>query len=150
MKYPLKNWGKIKRGYRFGEKTFYSARHLGTDYIVPEGAPVFAPASCEITVADNFPEGGNTVHVRFRRRGYGTIIMRCMHLSKISPLRKYKAGDILGRTGNTGSLTTAPHLHIDLSRGKVDIKNFGNFIDPERFFKEIRKTKRSNFCKNKK
>lgn len=45
------------RGYRFGEKTFYSDFHLGTDYIVPPGTPIFAPAACEISLAGNFPEG---------------------------------------------------------------------------------------------
>lgn len=134
MRYPLSNWNKIKRGYEFGEKTFYSARHLGTDLIVPEGTLVFAPAVCEIAVADDFPEGGNTIHVKLKTRKYGPLVMRLMHLSKISPVGKYKAGEILGRTGNTGKLTEGPHLHIDLSRGKVQIKNFKNFIDPEKFF----------------
>lgn len=60
--------------------------------------------------------------------------MRCMHLSRMSPPEKYKAGEILGWTGNTGKLTKAPHLHIDLSRQKVKIKNLKNFIDPDDFF----------------
>lgn len=134
MRYPLKNWRRLKRGYRFGEKTFYSDFHLGTDFIVPTGTPVFASYSCEIVESGNFPEGGNTVHVRFRRRGYGTVIMRLMHMSKMSPLGRYKAGDTLGLTGNTGSLTKGPHLHLDLSRGKIIIRNRKNFIDPDIFF----------------
>jgi len=134
MRLPLKNWSKIKRGYRFGERTFYSDFHLGTDYIVPEGTPIYAPLNCEIVKAGNFPEGGNTVHAKLKSRKYGLLVMRLMHLSKMSPLGKYKAGDILGYTGNTGKLTLSPHLHIDLSRKKVEIKNFKNFIDPEKFF----------------
>lgn len=135
MRYPLKNWKKIKKGYRFGEKTFYSDFHLGTDYIVPEGTPVFAPANCEITLAGNFPEGGNTIHVIFKHPRYGLLVMRCLHLSKMSPPGKYKAGDILGATGNTGTLTKGPHLHIDISRNKLYLSNFKNFIDPEKFFR---------------
>jgi murein DD-endopeptidase MepM/ murein hydrolase activator NlpD len=134
MRYPLKNWRKIKRGYAFGEKTFYSARHLGTDYIVPAGTPVYAPVNCEIFIVGDFLEGGKTVHIRFRSQKYGKLVMRFMHLSKMSPLGKYKAGEILGRTGNSGKLTKGPHLHIDISRGAVDLKNFANFIDPEKFF----------------
>ncbi|MDI6778338.1 MAG: M23 family metallopeptidase [Patescibacteria group bacterium] len=139
MKYPLENWRRLKRGYRFGEKTFYSDFHLGTDYIVPVGTLVFAPYSCEIIKSGNFSEGGNTIHVRFKRRGYGLIIMRCMHLSKMSPPGKYRAGDILGLTGNTGKLIRGAHLHIDLSRKKVQIKNRQNFIDPEEFFSQTKK-----------
>jgi murein DD-endopeptidase MepM/ murein hydrolase activator NlpD len=134
MRYPLKNWFKIKRGYKFGEKTFYSERHLGMDYVVPVGTPVYAPCACEIVKSGNFPEGGSTLHASFRKRGWGKLVMRCMHLSKMSPLGKYKAGDILGYSGNTGALTKGPHLHIDLSRKKVEVSNFQNFIDPEEFF----------------
>ena len=134
MRYPLKSWKRVKRGYKFGEKTFYSSFHLGTDYLVEEGTSVYAPAGCEIVKSGNFPEGGNTIQVKIRNRKYGRLAMRFMHLSKMSPLGKYKAGEILGRTGNTGSLTRGPHLHIDISRGKVDIKNLKNFINPEEFF----------------
>lgn len=152
MRYPLKNWSKLKRGYGFGEKTFYSPRHLGADYIIPERTPVFAPCDCEIVIAGFFSEGGNIIHAKFSARGYGPIVMRCLHLSKMSPLGKYKEGDILGITGNTGKLTRGPHLHIDLSRTSVKLKNFKNFIDPEKFFSETRvrsarksKTKKS-YC----
>ncbi|MCX6762644.1 MAG: M23 family metallopeptidase [Candidatus Moranbacteria bacterium] len=138
MQSPLKNWRKIKRGYSFGEKTFYSAHHLGTDYIVSKGTPVFAPCKCKITRSGVFPQGGKTIHAVFSVRGYGQIVMRCMHLEKMSPVGEYKAGDMLGLTGNTGKLTTGPHLHIDLSRGSVNLKDFENFLDPDKFFSKIR------------
>jgi putative endonuclease len=134
MQYPLKNWKRVKRGYGFSKKTFYSPQHLGADYIVPEGTPVFAPCGCEIIKTGNFPEGGNTIHVRFHCKKYGNLIMRCMHLEKMSPVGKYEAGDILGLTGNTGKLTTNPHLHLDISRGSVNLKDFKNFLDPDKFF----------------
>lgn len=137
MIYPLQNWSKIKRGSQFGEKTFYSLHHLGTDYIVPEGTPVFAPRECEIVVAGNFPEGGNTVHTAFADPLYGKVVLRFMHLKSFSKMGKYKKGSVLGFTGNTGKLTEGPHLHLDISREKVEIKNFKNFIDPEKFFDRL-------------
>lgn len=137
MTYPLKNWNKIKRGYRFGEKTFYSARHLGTDYLVPEGTPVYAPYDCEIVKTGDFPEGGKTIHVRFEHEKRGKLIMRCLHLGKLPPKGKYKEGDILAYTGNTGKYTKGPHLHLDISRNRVEVKNFGNFIDPKKIFSKI-------------
>lgn len=135
MRYPLKNWKQLKRGYGFGEPTFYSSHHFGADYIVPEGTPVYAPASCEIIVAADFPEGGKTIHVQFRTQQYGLVVMRCLHLSKFAEPGKYKAGEIIGYTGNTGKLTRGPHLHLDISRKIVDPQNTANFIDPEKFFK---------------
>jgi len=143
MRYPLKNWKRLKRGYSFGAKTFYSDFHLGTDYLVPDGTPVFAPLKCEIVKVGNFPEGGNTIHVKMMEKEYGLLVMRLMHLSKVFPLGKYKAGEILGRTGNTGSLTRGPHLHIDLSRGKVKTGVCKNFIDPDKFF-SLRPSRRRN------
>jgi murein DD-endopeptidase len=134
MQYPLKNWKRVKRGYKFGEKTFYSLHHLGTDYLVPVGTPVYAPVSCEVFIVGDFPEGGNAVHIRFKNREYGPLVARFLHLSKMSPLGKYKAGAIIGYSGNTGKLIKGPHLHIDISRKTVDLKNFKNFIDPEDFF----------------
>ena len=138
MRYPLKNWQKIKRGYQFGEKTFYSSFHLGTDYIVPEGTPVYAPHDCKIVKVGNFPEGGRTIHASFFSRGYCQIVMRFMHLSKYPVPGKYKGGEIIGRTGNTGKLTRGAHLHLDISRKVVAIKNHSNFIDPEEFFSRSR------------
>ncbi len=142
MRYPLKNWKKIKRGYKFGEKTFYSSFHLGTDYLVPVGTPVYAPHSCEIARAGNFPEGGKTIHAVFSVRGYGRVVARFLHLSRYAAKGKYGEGAIIGHTGNTGRLTKGPHLHIDISRVKVILNNFQNFIDPEKFFRRVPHPKR--------
>jgi murein DD-endopeptidase MepM/ murein hydrolase activator NlpD len=143
MTFPLKNWPTVKRGYCFGDKTFYSKHHLGVDLIVPEGTEVYAPADCEITVAENFPQGGNTLWVVFDDEDCGRLIMRCMHLQELKPLGKYAEGEVIGYTGNTGEYTDGPHLHLDISRHKVKLKNFSNFIDPEIYFSKI---KQPNNC----
>jgi len=134
MLFPLKNWIKAKRGYKFGEKTFYSLRHLGVDHIVPAGTEVFAPIDCEIIYAGRGLQGGNTIWVSFCDKKYGSLVIRFMHLKRPGCKGKYKEGAVIGYTGNTGLFTTCPHLHTDISREKVMIKNFNNFIDPEKFF----------------
>ena len=128
MRQPLNNWDLIPRGYRFGVPTSYSARHLGVDYAVPKGTPVYAPTDGQITVSSSFPEGGNTIWFAF-----SNLIMRCLHLRQLSLKTFYREGDIIAYTGNTGR-STGPHLHIDLSRDRVDLNNFNNFIDPDVFF----------------
>lgn len=150
MNYSLKNWQKVKRGYLFGVKTFYSKNHLGVDYIVPEGTSIYAPTNCQIIVSDKRPQGGNTIHVAFDDFKYGRLIMRCMHLSKMSKKGSYNNRDILGYTGNTGKYTTAPHLHLDLSINKVNHRDFANFIDPDEFFIDRVKNKYSNMVTYKK
>ncbi|MBU2634248.1 MAG: M23 family metallopeptidase [Nanoarchaeota archaeon] len=137
MVHPLKNWQKVKRGYKFGVKTFYSSHHLGVDYIVSEGTPIYAPVDCQIIKSGNFSQGGNTIHVTFNDLEHGKLIIRYMHLSKLFPKGDYNEGCILGYTGNTGKYTKGPHLHLDLSKEKVVIKDFKNFIDPDKYFTEM-------------
>ncbi len=134
---PLENWGALKRGYAFGEKTYYSARHLGSDLVVPEGTPVLAPCKLKIVFSGWGKDGGNTIHAEIFSKRYGKTVMRCLHLKERAPRGSYAEGAIIGRTGNTGALSRGPHLHIDISRGKVRLRQFENFIDPEEFFSNV-------------
>ena len=141
MIYPLKNWETAKRGYKFGQKTFYSLHHLGVDHIVPEGTPIYAPIDCEIIFSGAGIQGGNTIWAKFSDEQFGILIMRFMHLKKMMTRGKYKEGDIIGYTGNTGKFTNGAHLHTDISLQKVQINSFKNFIDPEKYFLERVKNK---------
>lgn len=125
--YPLSNWSKLKRGYIFGEPTTYSKHHLGLDLIAPKGTPVFAPFDGRTTKLIG-KQGGNTVWFY-----WDDLIMRVMHLSEFGKIGKVKEGDILGYVGSTGSLSTGNHAHLDISKNKVDIYNFANFKDPEKY-----------------
>lgn len=137
MIYPIKNWQSAKRGYRFGEKTFYNDHHLGIDHVVPIGTPIFAPCDCELVYARKNQQGGKTIWIFFVDSDQGTLIMRFMHLDNMMPKGKYREGELIAYSGNTGKLTTAPHLHTDISMGTVRIKKFKNFIDPEKYFSKI-------------
>lgn len=132
MRKPLKQWETLKRTYRHGDKTYYTDRHLGVDIICPVGVSVFAPADGEIVLSDKLGQGGHTIHYRFKV-GDKTYFMRLLHLSERMPLGRYKMGDKLGKTGNSG-LSTAPHLHCDMSHNTLSLHDFDNFIDPEEFF----------------
>lgn len=134
MIYPIKEWTSVNRGYRFGEKTFYCVHHLGVDHCVPVGTPVIAPCDCEIIYAGTGKQGGKTIWISFTDAVYGVLITRFMHLDKMMPKGKYCEGEVIGFSGNTGKLTTAPHLHTDISKGAVKIKDLNNFIDPEKYF----------------
>jgi murein DD-endopeptidase MepM/ murein hydrolase activator NlpD len=51
---------------------------------------------------------------------------------------EFKKGEIIGYVGNTGTKGGQPHMHIDISKnGKLELNNYNNFIDPEKYFKEI-------------
>jgi len=123
--FPLKAQYRI--GYRFREKTSYSQYHLGLDCICPTGTAVYAPFDGRVTTMVG-TEGGNTVWFY-----YQNYIMRGMHLSRFAKTGDVKQGDIIGYVGSTGSLSSGPHLHWDISLNKVEINNINNFVDPETF-----------------
>ena len=137
--YPLKNWDKLKRGYLFGQKTFYSNHHLGLDLIAPAGTPIYAWQDLEITNAICGIQGGFTAWIKCVNN---IRLFRIMHLQVRAKKGKYKEGDIIGIVGNTGSATTGAHLHIDISKsGSLNLKDFNNFEDPEKYFKKINEEK---------
>lgn len=124
---PVSNWDQVGRGYHFKEKTWYSTYHLGLDLMTPAWTPLYAPFNGTST-SNGFTEGGNVID--YRANG---LVFRFMHLAKITKTGACNEGDLIGYTGNSGTLTTGAHLHVDISRGSVQVNNINNFIDPETF-----------------
>lgn len=114
-----------------------SSVHGGTDFATPVGVPVIAPDDGVIVHSDwawNLPGGPNDWAARWyllkpnigNTAGGGGIITILRndvgshwvfaHLSSNDEAPKGKrvrAGDIIGKTGNTGT-STAPHVHVEL------------------------------------
>lgn len=118
-------------GFTFGQKTWYSSRHLGVDYVAAKGTQLFAPFDGEITRQFWGVQGGNTIW--FKPKGQ-TVVMRFMHLADfVGHTGQVKSGQVIGHTGNSGALTKGPHLHLDISMVFVNIYDFSNFLDPEKY-----------------
>lgn len=130
MAYPLKNWTSVKHGYTFGVPTFYSSKHIGTDKLVPVGTPVYAPFK-GTSRSGQGSESGNKIELECTVSGQKYII-RFFHLSKFVKTGNVNEGDVIAYSGNTG-LSTGPHLHVDISKNSVQLNNFGNFVDPDKF-----------------
>jgi murein DD-endopeptidase MepM/ murein hydrolase activator NlpD len=124
--YPLKEWQTLPRGYKHGDDTFYGSKHLGVDIIVDEGTPVYAHMNGTVATS-NGKQGGFTAHFL---TSDGTF--RYMHLSEFGKKGQVNKGDIIGYTGNTGELTTAPHLHADQNVND-------EYVDIEEYFLSINK-----------
>lgn len=123
-----------KPGFKFGQKypagfgDLTGQRHLGQDYILPIGKPIYAIAD-GITKLSKGRHGGNTVTL-VTNRG---LSVRYMHLDRFTQLSNAKVsrGQIIGYTGNTGVSNTGGHLHMDVFNGvPTNINQFSKFIDP--------------------
>lgn len=127
--FPLKE--RKVGGYSFGQRTWYTAHHLGTDYRAVKNTPLYAPFDGTIVSQMYGVQGGNTILFHPDKQD---VVIRFMHLSRfVTRGGKVKKGDIIGYTGNTGAATTGAHLHVDISKHALNIYNFQNFLDPEKF-----------------
>lgn len=124
-----------KIGFKFGQRypnnpafgNLQGQPHIGVDYIIPVGKPIYAIAD-GVTKSSTGRQSGNMVRL-ITNRG---LSVRYMHLSRFTPLsnKVVVRGQIIGYTGNTG-VSSVPHLHLDVFKGLVTNPNqFNNFIDP--------------------
>lgn len=123
--FPLKDYKKIRRTYTHGVKTFYSNFHLGEDLIVSENTPILAPFDC-IVEKKVGKQSGNACYCYFTK-----YVLRFLHCNEVYP-GTHKKGDVIALSGNTG-LSTAPHIHLDISYRPFNLNNKNNFIDPKGF-----------------
>lgn len=93
---------------------------IGADYVA-HYVIVYAPKD---GIGSTFygPQGGNWYRLRLTD---GSKI-EFAHLSKYLKLGKVKEGDKIAITGNTGKITTGPHLHVQIFKDGVR-------LDPEKY-----------------
>lgn len=101
------------------------ALHAGIDFRASVGAPAVATGKGKVVSAGWNGGYGRMIEID-HGSGYTT---RFAHLSEIdvSEGEEVKAGQIIGRTGNTGR-STGPHLHYE-------VRKDGSALDPLRFLK---------------
>ncbi len=104
-----------RRSYNGGP---YNSYHEGVDFNIGAGAAVYAPADGVVVLAEPLAVRGNAVIID---HGWG-ILTGYWHLSRIEVVegQEVRAGDIIGRVGNTG-LSTGAHLHWDFWVGGINV-----------------------------
>ena len=143
--YPLANFKSVKRTLKFkqpypaGFGSVSGKPHMGTDYIIPVGTPIYAHTDGTVKYVYG-KEGGHTAHFIDSK---GSLV-RWLHLSDgYGTARKLKEGDLIGLSGGDpknpeSGLSTAPHTHGDVSiNGKLELSNYNNLVDPDIYFEQF-------------
>jgi len=85
--------------------------HIGSDYKVPVGTPIYAPAKGKMfTPIMSGPKGNVGIYSFNDPSGKNYGIEFC-HLRFPVKAGNYNEGDIIGYTGATGTACVGPHLH---------------------------------------
>ncbi len=98
--------------------------HLGIDYGVSSGSPVYAASGGFITFADYTVDSGYMIIIQ-HSNDYTSVYKHCSSI--IKRIRDTVThGELIALSGNSGKNTTGPHLHFELwYKGKpVDPKTF--------------------------
>lgn len=113
-RYPFEGRYRLSSHYNPRRKHPVTGRispHKGTDFAMPIGTAIQAPANGRVEKVGNHPAAGRYVVVR-HDNGYKT---RYLHLSK--PLvrngQRVAMGERIALSGNTGR-STGPHLHYEV------------------------------------
>ena len=111
---PFSGTYRISSGYHPGRRhpvTGRVAPHLGTDFAMPVGTPIMAPADGKVTQVDSHPHAGRYLVIE-HGQGYTT---RYLHLQKalVRPGQTVERGQRIALSGNSGR-TTSAHLHYEL------------------------------------
>ena len=99
--------------------------HFGTDFSLKVGTPVYAAANGYIVFADYTVNDGYMVIIAHSDE-YISVYKHCDQLLK-STRDFVTQGELIALSGNTGKLTTGPHLHFEIWKN-------GIVVDPEKIF----------------
>lgn len=104
-----------------------SIKHFGLDIVAPKNSAIIAVTDGYVVYSDWSLETGNTIVIQHESNVISIYKHNSMLLKKIGDY--VKAGEAIAIIGNTGSLSSGPHLHFELwHQGKpLDAANYIKF-----------------------
>ena len=101
-----------------------SIKHYGIDIVLKEQTPVKAVADGIVLLSEWTIDSGHTVIVYHKDQL--TSVYKHNYLSKVKTGDYVKQGQVVALSGNTGELTSGPHLHFELwdSKGPINPEDF--------------------------
>lgn len=112
----------------------------GLDYNCAVGETVWAAERGIVVLASNNPNSGAGKHVVIKHRDGSQTFYYHLSVVSVGNGTRVKQHESIGKTGNTGTQTTGPHLHFALKDKR------GKFHDPAKVF---RKEKREAIAERK-
>ncbi len=113
-------------GYQIAQKFDLKNDHYGVDIVSKENEPIKAIANGTVIMSNWTQETGYTIAVQHNNDLISFYKHNSVLLKNIG--NYVQTGDILGIIGNSGELTTGPHLHFELWHR-------GNPVNPEYYIK---------------
>ena len=98
--------------------------HYGVDVVSKKNEPIKSVADGTVILASWTQDAGYVIAVQHRSNVISVYKHNSSLLKKMGEF--VSAGDVIAIIGNTGELTTGPHLHFELWYN-------GNPMDPEEF-----------------
>ena len=123
----------------------WGTSHLGIDYAVPVGTPIYAPADGVVIEGRDRPQGsvagfGSWIWVDCQATVGLDLIFGHVQGDRtvVKAGDRVKAGDLLGYTGNEGT-STGPHLHFETwtAPGRIG----GKAVDPAPYIEKQKEQK---------
>ena len=101
-----------------------SIKHYGIDIVLKEQTPLKAVADGIVLLSEWTIDSGHTVIVYHKDQL--TSVYKHNNLSKVKTGDYVKQGQVVALSGNTGELTSGPHLHFELwdSNGPINPEDF--------------------------
>jgi len=102
----------------------YSIKHFGTDIAAPLKSPVKSIANGSVVFAEWTLQTGFVLVIE---HSFGLIsVYKHNESALVSQGDLVESGQVIALSGNTGEITTGPHLHFELWRE-------GNPVNPEEY-----------------
>ncbi len=122
LSFPVQTSKQVISSFWGAERDGGARKHEGVDIFAAKGTPLVAAADGRITRVEETDGGGKVVWLRPEGKNYNLYYA---HLDEqlVTSGQKVKAGEVIGKTGNTGNArTTGPHLHFGIyaTGGAID------------------------------
>jgi len=109
--------GFIARGY--DASPLMVAAHMGVDIAAPTGKAVTAPADGIVLFSGWTVEGGNMLIVN---HGFGFLsVYKHNERNLVNDLERISKGQVIALLGNTGKITSGPHLHYEVWKNSLPV-----------------------------